>query len=113
MITVTSQGAAKLYYKGTSVEISSIVGRLQFSAPENGKILPVMVFYYDSETGYSEGATSLSVVGTDGFIPSQELFSLALGTTPETYDNQDITVAHDKIKLALEAAGYSVVVSGI
>ena len=113
MITVTSQGAAKLYYKGTSVEISSIVGRLQFSAPENGKILPVMVFYYDSATGYSEGATSLSVSGTIGFIPSQEMFNLALGTNPETYDNQDIIVAHNKIKSALESAGYLVVISGI
>jgi len=113
MITVTANGAAKIYFKGTTVEINSVVARLEFTAPKDGKTIQVAPYYYQDETAYSNGSPILSIEGIEGFVTSAKSYSLALGTDPETYDPQTIQVAHNKIKSDLESLGYTVVISGI
>ena len=113
MITITANGAAKIYFKGTTVEIASVVARLEFYAPKDGKQIQVAPYYYENESAYTNGNPVLSIDGIEGFVISAKYYELALGTTPETYLEQSIQVAHDKIKKDLEGLGYTVVISGI
>jgi hypothetical protein len=112
MITVTPN-TEKIYYKGTTVEVASVVARLEFAAPKDGKRIQVAPYYYADATAYENGEPTLSIEGVDGFLLNAKYYDLALGTDPETYDPQTIQVAHDKVKEDLEALGYTVVISGI
>lgn len=113
MITVTANGAAKIYFKGTTVEISSVVARLEFFAPKEGKTIEVILNYYENESAYNSGMPRIVINGVEGFVSNSKSYNLALGTNPETYDAQTIEVAHEKIKEDLESLGYTVVISGI
>lgn len=113
MITVTATESAKLYFKGTQTEINSVVARLEFYAPKDGKTIRVAPYYYESETAYNNGSDLLQITGEDGFVVNAKYYELALGTDPQTYDPQTIQVAHNKIKADLESLGYTVVISGI
>jgi hypothetical protein len=113
MITITSTQAAKIYFKGTTVEINSVVARLEFYAPKDGKQIQVAPYYYENEDAYTSGNPILSIEGVDGFVTSAKYYELGLGTTPETYSPQTIQVAHDKIKQDLENLGYTVTINGL
>ena len=113
MITITANGASKIYFKGTTVEISSVVARLEFYAPKDGKQIQVAPYYYEDATAYSNGNPTLSIEGIEGFVLAVKYYDLAIGTTPETYLEQSIQAAHDKIKEDLEALGYTVTISGL
>lgn len=112
MITVTPN-TEKIYFKGTTVELSSVVARLEFSAPKDGKTIQVAPYYYADSAAYENGDETLSIEGVEGFLLSAKYYDLALGTDPETYDPQTIQVAHDKVKEDLENLGYNVVISGL
>ena len=112
MITVTPN-TEKIYFKGTTVELSSVVARLEFAAPKDGKTIQVAPYYYVDNTAYENGDDTLSIEGVEGFLLSAKYYDLALGTDPETYDQQTIQVAHEKVKEDLESLGYTVVISGI
>jgi hypothetical protein len=112
MITVTPN-TEKIYFKGTTVEIASVVARLEFAAPKDGKTIQVAPYWYENETAYNNGEETISIEGVEGFLVSAKYYDLALGTDPETYDPQTIQVAHDKVKADLESLGYTVVISGI
>ena len=113
MITITPSATEKIYVKGTTVEIASVVARLEFTAPKDGKQIQVAPYYYENATAYTNGNPTLSIEGIEGFVTSAKYYDLAIGTTPETYLAQTIQVAHDKIKTDLESLGYTVVISGL
>ena len=112
MITVTPN-PEKIYFKGTTVELSSVVARLEFAAPKDGKKIQVAPYYYASNEAYENGDETLSIEGVEGFLLRAKYYDLALGTDPETYDAQTIQVAHEKVKEDLESLGYNVVISGL
>ena len=112
MITVTPN-TENIYFKGTTVEVASVVARLEFSAPKDGKTIQVAPYWYASETAYENGEETISIEGVEGFLLKAKYYDLAKGTDPETYDPQTIQVAHDKVKADLESLGYTVVISGI
>ena len=112
MITVTPN-PEKIYFKGTTVELSSVVARLEFAAPKDGKQIQVAPYYYADSAAYENGDETLSIEGVEGFLLSAKYYDLALGTDPETYSPQTIQVAHDKVKEDLENLGYNVVISGL
>lgn len=113
MVTITASGDAKIYYKGTNVEIASVAARLEFYAPKDGKQIQVAPYYYEDATAYNNGNPTLSIEGIEGFVLAAKYYDLAIGTTPETYLDQSIQVAHDKIKEDLESLGYTVTISGL
>lgn len=113
MITVTANGAAKIYFKGTTVEINSVIARIEFFAPKDGKTIQVVPYYYADQVAYDNGNPILAIDGAQGFVLEAKYYNLALGTEPQTYDPQTIQVAHNKIKADLEALGYTVTISGI
>lgn len=113
MITVTATQSAKIYVKGTSIEISSVIARLEFLGLRDGKKIVVSPYFYENQAAYNNGNQTLSIDGVDLRTFQSKEFDLALGTNPETYALQTIQVAHDKIKEYLESLGYTVVISGI
>ena len=113
MITITPTATEKIYVKGTSIELPSVVARLEFYAPKDGKKIQVAPYYYENQAAYDNGNPIISIEGVEGFVLSAKYYDLALGTDPETYEAQTIQVAHDKIKADLEALGYTVVISGL
>jgi hypothetical protein len=112
MITVTPN-TEKIYFKGTTVELASVVSRLEFSAPKDGKTIQVAPNYYTDNAAYESGDDTISIEGVEGFLLRAKYYDLAKGTDPETYDPQTIQIAHDKVKADLESLGYNVVISGI
>lgn len=108
MITVTPN-TEKIYFKGTTVELSSVVARLEFAAPKDGKKIQVAPYWYASEEAYNNDEETLSL----NLLSSAKYYELAKGTDPETYDAQTIQVAHEKIKADLESLGYNCVISGL
>lgn len=112
MITVTPN-TEKIYFKGTTVEVASVVARLEFAAPKDGKTIQVAPNWYASESDYENGKETIAIEGVEGFLLKAKYYDLSLGTDPETYDPQTIQVAHDKVKADLESLGYTVVISGI
>ena len=112
MITVTPN-TEKIYFKGTTIELASVVARLEFTAPKDGKTIEVAPYYYADQAAYNNGDDLLSIEGVEGFVVAAKKYDLALGTDPETYAAQTIQTAHDKIKEDLEALGYTVTISGL
>ena len=113
MITVTTPNAQKIKFKGTDVEIASVVARLEFSAPKDGKTLQVAPYWYENEAAYDAGNETLTIEGVEGFLTKAKTYDLSNGDDPETWKAQTIQVAHDEVKADLEALGYVVVISGL
>ena len=113
MITITPSATEKIYVKGTTIELASVVARLEFYAPKDGKTIQVAPYYYESEAAYTSGNPILAIEGVEGFVTSAKYYDLSNGDDPETWKAQTIQVAHDEIKADLEGLGYTVVISGI
>ena len=119
MLTVTAAGTAKIKIKGLTTELASVAARVEFWANPSGKELQASLHFYESVAAFEAGSAAIAVVGEiDGTIDAEfnimgKNYSLALGTDPETYQEQTITVAHNKAKADLEALGYTVAIVGI
>lgn len=101
MIKITSP----LTIKGTSVELTDVVSRLEFYCPMDGKKIQVSNHLYASEAAYNNGDAEIQV---NEFGSEAKWFDLALGTTPETYDPQSTLIAHNKVKEDLESLNLTV-----
>jgi hypothetical protein len=111
MITITSTEAAKIYFKGTTVEITDVLTRLEFTAPSSGKTLQVALSVYENQAAFeADPNNGLSV---EGFETRAKWYDLSNGDDPLTYKAQTITVAHDEVKAYLEGLGFTAVISGI
>jgi hypothetical protein len=113
MITLTTPNAEKIYFKGTTTEISSVLLRLEFSAPKDGKTMGVGLYAYASEADYDAGKSTISIEGVEGFTTDAKYYDLSNGDDPETWKEQTITVAHDEVKAWLDSLGYLATISGI
>ncbi len=109
MIRITSTETAKMYFRGTNIEITEVVSRLAFSGPLNGKSIEVAQQIYPSMEAYENNDQSMVI---DGF-ELHKWFDLSLGTNPETYELQTINVAHQKMKEYLEEIGFQAVIFGL
>ena len=113
MITLTTPNTEKIYFKGTTIEIASVMLRIEFSAPANGKNLIVVGIPYENEAAYDADPNNfLSIDGVEGFSLAQN-FDLSNGDDPETWKAQTIQVAHDEMKGFLDGLGYLATISGI
>lgn len=113
MITITTPNEEKLFFKGTTVEIASVVCRLEFNAPKDGKTIEVALYPYGSEADYENGKDIISIEGVEGFTIAAKHYDLSNGDDPETWKAQTITVAHDEVKAYLDGLGYLATISGI
>jgi hypothetical protein len=113
MITITTPNAEKLYFKGTTTEITSVLCRLEFTAPISGKTLEVALYPYGSEADFDAGKSIISIEGVDGFGIGAKVYDLSNEDDPETWKTQSLAVAHDEVKAYLDGLGYLATISGI
>lgn len=113
MIKIESTPSAKLYYKGTTVEIAEVYARLMFTANFDGKSIDVNFLAYENENGFANNEQHLNVEGIQGYRQMALTFDLSLGTNPETYAAQSNEVAHEKVKDFLDTLGYTSTIIGL
>jgi len=113
MITITTPNTEKLYFGGTETEISSVLARLEFGAPQDGKTLQVSMYLYGSQSDYDNGNSTIKVDGVEGFTADAQSYDLSNGDDPETWKDKTLTVAHDEVKSWLDGLGYLATISGI
>ena len=114
MITLTTPNTEKITFKGTSIEIASVLLRLEFTAPKDGKTIEVALYAYEDESAYDTNPNDLlSIEGVDGFTLAAKHYDLSNGDDPETWKAQTISVAHDEVKAYLDGLGYLATISGI
>ena len=111
MITVTSTETAKIYFKGTTVEVPSIVARVGGTITFDGKTLPTVLDIYESLEAFEENPNN-KMNPIDGF-KTMKTFELSNGDDPETFKPQSCETAHQEYKAYLEGLGFNVVISGI
>jgi hypothetical protein len=111
MITITSTESAKIYFKGTSIEITDVLARLEFTAPSSGKTLQAALYIYENLAAFKANPNNLMKV--EGFDSSAKTYDLSNDDDPLTYKEQTISVAHDEVKAYLEGLGFTAVISGI
>ena len=111
MITITSTETAKIYFQGTTVEITDVLTRIEFTAPQGGKTLQASLYVYENQAAYDADPTNIMKV--DGFDSFAKTYDLSNEDDPETWKAQTITVAHDEVKAYLEGLGFTAVISGI
>jgi hypothetical protein len=108
MITITSTDAAKIYFKGTTIEVESVVARVGGTITFDGKTLPTVLDIYQSEEVFNENpANKMNPI--EGFETSKT-FDLSNGDDPETFKEQSATIAHQEYKAYLENLGFEVVI---
>ena len=110
MITITATAEAKIYFQGTTVEITDVLARLEFTAPQLGKTLQAALYVYEDQAAFD--ANPNNTMKVDGFS-KLETFDLSNGDDPETWKAQTIQVAHDEVKSWLDGLGYLATISGI
>jgi hypothetical protein len=114
MITLTTPNTEKLTIKGTSIEISSVLLRLEFTAPISGKTIQVACYAYENEAAFNADPKNLlSIEGVEGFTLAAKDYDLSNGDDPETWKAQTISVAHDEAKAYFDGLGYLATISGI
>ena len=111
MITITTPNTEKLYFKGTTTPIESVLCRLEFTAPKDGKTLEVALYPYGSEADFDAGKSIISIEGVDRFGIGAKVHDLSNGHG--TWKTQSLQVAHDEVKAYLDGLGYLATISGI
>ena len=109
MITITSTDTAKITFKGTNVEINSVIARLEFTAPSSGKTVHSALYVYENLAAFDLDPTNLMKV--EGFQSGAKTYDLSNGDG--TWKAQTVAVAHDEAKAYLESLGFTAVISGI
>lgn len=111
MITITTPNTEKLFFKGTTIAITSVLCRLEFNAPQDGKTIEVALYPYGSEADFDAGKSIISIEGVEGFTIAAKHYDLSNGD--DTWKSQTIAVAHDEVKTYLDGIGYLATISGI
>ena len=107
MITITATESAKIYFKGTTVEIPSVIARIGGTISFDGKTLPTVAEIFESVEAYEANPSGKMEI--TGFVN----FDLSNGDEPETWKPQTVQVAHEEFKAYLEGLGFTAVISGI
>ncbi len=108
MITITATESAKIYFKGTTVEIPSVIARIGGTITFDGKTLPTVAEIFESVEAYEANPSGkMEVTGFETFMN----FDLSNGD--ETWKPQTVQVAHEEFKAYLEGLGFTAVISGI
>ena len=114
MITITTPNTEKLTFKGTETEISSVLCRLEFNAPKDGKTIEVALYPYASEEAFEANPNDIvSIEGVEGFTIAAKHYDLSNDDDPETWKAQTISVAHDEVKAYIDSLGYLATISGL
>lgn len=110
MITITATESAKIYFKGTTVEIPSVIARIGGTISFDGKTLPTVAEIFESVEAYEANPSGkMEITGFETFMN----FDLSNGDEPETWKPQTVQVAHEEFKAYLEGLGFTAVISGI
>ena len=111
MITITTPKTAKLTFKGTTTEIKSVICRLEFNSPMDGKTIQVALYPFGSKVDYQECKSLISIEGVEGFTTAAKVYDLL--NEDGTFKAQSIKVAHDEVKAYLDGLGYLTTITGI
>lgn len=111
MITLTTPNEEKITITGFATEVASVLFRLEFYAPANGKTIQVALYPYASIEAFEAGDSTISIEGVEGFTIAAKYYDLL--NEDGTYKEQTITVAHDEVKSYLDGLGYLATISGI
>ena len=106
MIKVTAKGDSKITIQGTSIELPSVVLRLQAFLPTKGESLEVACDAYESKEAYKAGAAPVII---EGFQTSSKIYSLV--KADGSNKDQSRTVAHTEMKAYLVGLGYTAMVT--
>lgn len=109
MLRVQSTADAKMFFRGTTIEVPEVVTRIAFSGASSGKTIEVVQEVYESFESYQQGMNMMDIQG----LELSKWFELELATDPITYELQTIQVAHEKMKNHLEGLGFLVVIFGL
>lgn len=86
--------------KGTDIEVPEVYGRIEFAARKDGKTIEVAISTYASKLAFEDNA---SVLSTD---VQQGNFTVEISAS----ESQNIDVALEYAKVALEQQGYDVTI---
>ena len=101
-LNITANGDAKLTIKGTSIEMSSAYARSALAAAANGVNMQMGMYYYENAASFEAG---------NGTVKINEMKPLYNGEADTAGgETQTVLVASEKVKAALEAAGYTVTI---
>ena len=110
MLRIKSTTNAEMTITGTAIVVPEVVSRISFAAPQSGTTIQVAQSIYESVAVYQNDGHPMNV---SGFESIARYYDLAKGTNPETYDEQTILVAHEKVKAYLEGLGFVVEIFGL
>jgi hypothetical protein len=99
-LIINSTEEQKITITGTTIDVPSVYGRLEFAGRADGKTLEIAVATYASKEAFESGASALSTN-----VPMGNL-------TVEIQPNevQGLDTAHEYGKIAFENAGYNVII---
>jgi hypothetical protein len=99
-LIINSTEENKIIITGTTIEVPSVYGRLEFAGRADGKTLEISVATYASKEAYETGASALST--------NVPMGNLTVEIKPD--EVQGLDTAHEYGKIAFENAGYIVVI---
>lgn len=105
MLQIFSTDDAKMSIQGTSIVIESVVSRISFSAPLDGKTIGIAQAVYGTKESYKEGG---SVLMLNGFSTEFKHYSLLVSEDPNEYLPQSLDTAQRLIAKDLTKAGFVV-----
>lgn len=86
---------------GTTIEVPSVYGRIEFAGRADGKTLEIAVATYASKEAFESGASALSTNVPQGNLTVEI----------EPTELQSIETAHKYGKIAFDQQGYNVTIS--
>ena len=101
-LTIKAAGDSKLVVNGTTTELSEIYARIEFACPKDGNKMGAALYCYENKAKYTADPGSL--LSLEGF---EAIYTVDIDIESEI---QSLQTGHDKVKAALEAAGYTVTI---
>lgn len=99
-LLISKSETALLTIEGTSIGLDSVYVRLDLASNQNGINMHSALYYYVDKAAFDSGSEVVSITGMESVY--------YLEADQEAGESQTILVASEKIKAALEEAGYAV-----
>jgi hypothetical protein len=99
-LIINSTEEQKITITGTTIDVPSVYGRLEFAGRADGKTLEIAVATYASKEAFESGASALST--------NVPMGNLTVEIKPD--EVQGLDTAHEYGKIAFENAGYNVTI---
>jgi hypothetical protein len=99
-LIINSTEEQKITITGTTIDVPSVYGRLEFAGRADGKTLEISVATYASKEAFESGASALST--------NVPMGNLTVEIKPD--EVQGLETAHEYGKIAFENAGYEVII---